>query len=288
MSTHLRKVTLLSSKRVMVLAAMIVAAALAGLGVGYFAWGRDHNWYAVADVASLPDTPDNRLVRYGWELIVDTPRLIGRSAVDPDMRFAGNDLACTQCHLNAGLKRFAAPFVSTYGSFPMIANDQVLTIEERINGCMTRSMNGRPLPETGNEMQAMVAYLRYLGTGTPEDVRVAGMGLKDLPASALPPERARGQIVYRQTCARCHGDEGQGSLKAPPSVGFSVPPLWGANSFNAAAGMSNIKIAAAFVHANMPYVTDYKAPFLTVQQAWDVAAFVTSQPRPAGPPRPSP
>ena len=66
-----------------------------------------------------------------------------------------------------------------------------------------------------------------LRTGTPKDVRVEGMGLKSLPPGKLPPDSARGQIVYQQICASCHGANGQGQLKTPPNVGYSIPPLWG-------------------------------------------------------------
>ena len=266
----------------MVLAVGIVAG-MAGLGAGYLLWGWPTNWYAPRDVATLPATPENELIRHGWQLVVETPRLIGRSATDPAKRFAGNDLACTQCHMNAGLKAFAAPLVSAFGSYPMMANDQVLTLAERINGCMTRSMNGKPLPEGGREMNGFIAYMRYIGTGAPEGVRIAGMGLKSLPPAAQPPDRTRGGEVYAQICSRCHGRNGQGELKSPPGIGYGIPPLWGADSFNAAAGMSRLETAAAFIRANMPYETDYRSPMLTEQQAWDVAAYVTSQPRPPAP-----
>jgi cytochrome c len=43
------------------------------------------------------------------ELVVNTPRHIGKNATDPAMQYAGNDLACQNCHLNAGLQPFAAP-----------------------------------------------------------------------------------------------------------------------------------------------------------------------------------
>jgi cytochrome c len=36
----------------------------------------------------------------------------------------------------------------------------------------------------------------------------------------------------------------------------------------------------------MPIGTDYKAPALTVQEAWDVAAYVNSKPHPIAPPEP--
>ena len=45
--------------------------------------------------------------------------------------------------------------------------------------------------------------------------------------------------------------------------------------------MSQLEAAAAFVHANMPIGASHREPILTEQQAWDVAAYVTSKPRPA-------
>jgi thiosulfate dehydrogenase len=161
----------------------------------------------------------------------------------------------------------------------------VLTLAERINGCMTRSLNGRPLPEDGREMQAMLAYLRFLGRDAPEGVRVAGMGLKPLPPALEPPSAARGETVYGAHCARCHGAAGEGNRKAPPAIGWAIPPLWGDASFNDSAGMAHIETAAAFVRANMPRGVSYAAPILGEQEAWDVAAFITARPRPKGPPR---
>jgi cytochrome c len=42
--------------------------------------------------------------------------IIGKGASDPALAYAGNDLKCTNCHINAGLKPFAAPFVSTHAA----------------------------------------------------------------------------------------------------------------------------------------------------------------------------
>ncbi len=44
--------------------------------------------------------------------------------------------------------------------------------------------------------------------------------------------------------------------------------------------MSTVKNAAAFVHANMPLG---KGSSLSEQEAWDVAKYVDSQPRPPDP-----
>ena len=125
---------------------------------------RPVNWYA-ADIIQARPGPENDLIRYGRDLIVNTPRHIGKNATDPAMRYAGNDLACQNCHLNAGLQPFAAPFVSTFATFPMMVDDQVLTLTDRINGCMRRSLNGKDLPAEGREMEAVIAYIKFLGHG---------------------------------------------------------------------------------------------------------------------------
>src|SRR6185312_11728953 len=109
------------------LATVIVAVGLAGLGAGYLMWGQQPNWYAV-DVTKLGQGPENDLIRYGRDLIVNTAHHVGKNATNPATRFAGNDLACQNCHLNAGLQPFAAPFVSTFATFPMLVNGQVLTL----------------------------------------------------------------------------------------------------------------------------------------------------------------
>jgi thiosulfate dehydrogenase len=261
----------------------IAVAVVIGIGLGYLLWGRAEDWYRVPDVAQLKDTPENELIRYGKALIVDTASHIGKSASSPDMRYAGNDLACVNCHLNAGLQPFAAPFVSTFATFPMMVDDQVLTLSERINGCMRRSMNGKNLPVNGREMEAMIAYIKYLGHGTPQGVRLPGMGLLSLADAPETPDAARGEKVYAEFCANCHKADGQGERK-PSGVGYGIPPLWGDDSFNAGAGMAKLAYAAAYTRANMPFTINYREPVLSVQQAWDVAAYMTSKPRPPTPP----
>jgi len=262
--------------------ALIVAAAV-GLGAGYLIWGWPTNWYA-RDVTQLPPSPENDVIRYGHTLIVDTPSQIGKNATDSQKRFAGNDLACVNCHLDAGLMPFAAPFVSTFATFPMLVDDQVITLKERINGCMQRSMNGKELPVDGPEMEALIAYIKFLGEGTPEGVRVSGMGLLPLADPPSPADKTRGEKVYADLCASCHKEDGQGERNTSPKVGYSIPPLWGDDSFNAAAGMAKLAYAAAYIRTNMPFGVRYQDPVLSAQQAWDVAAYMIAKPRPLAPP----
>jgi thiosulfate dehydrogenase len=270
-------------RRWFVTAALVAAAGCLGLGIGYVQWGSGSDWYHQRDVSRLPSSPENDLVRYGWQLIADTAAHIGRSAVDPRLRYAGNDLACTNCHMNSGVKAFAAPFVSTFTSFPMMVDDRVLKLAQRINGCMTRSMNGRKLSEGSREMDAIVAYIRFVGTDSPQGVRVAGMGLWHMHPAEQAPDIGRGEQVYTLQCAGCHKPDGGGERRLSPAIGYAVPPLWGEDSFNAAAGMSKLETAAAFVLGNMPLGADAGLPLITEQQAWDVAAFITSRPRPSSP-----
>ena len=81
--------------------------------------------------------------------------------------------------------------------------------------------------------------------------------------------------VYAEKCASCHGADGQGKYGEQGQTFY--PPLWGPRSFNIGAGMGRLNTAAAFVKANMP---GGQGGTLTDQEAFDVAAYFTQQPRP--------
>jgi thiosulfate dehydrogenase len=61
---------------------------------------------------------------------------------------------------------------------------------------------------------------------------------------------------------------------------WTYPPLYGEQSYNTGAGLYRISSFASFVKYNMPYGTTFQFPILTDEEAWDVAAFVNSMPRP--------
>jgi thiosulfate dehydrogenase len=69
-------------------------------------------------------------------------------------------------------------------------------------------------------------------------------------------------------------------LKDTQRAEWKYPPLWGAESYNTGAGLFRISRFAAFIKANMPYGVTAESPLLTDEQAWDIAAFVNSRPRP--------
>jgi thiosulfate dehydrogenase len=238
----------------------------------------------VPAIDGLADDARGRVVRFGRDLTVVTPTLIGPEVADPARRFAGNNLTCQNCHLNAGTGQFALPFVGVFADFPQYrARDgRVGTIEDRINGCMTRSMNGRELPLDGPEMKAIVAYLKFLSTGIPVGATTPGRGTVEVPLLDRAADPARGATVYAQTCATCHGADGAGKRNGivGDARGYAFPSLWGPDSFNDGAGMTRLITSVGFIHGNMPFGTTWQKPALTTEDAWDVAAFVDSQPRP--------
>ncbi len=236
------------------------------------------------DVATLADDAYGALVRYGKELSERTFAYIGPEVKDRSMRFAGNNLACVSCHEAAATKPFAMPWIGVHASFPQYRarEDEVSTVEERVNGCMERSMAGRALPLGGREMKAFVAYMHFLSKDVPVGARVAGQGTAPLAAPARRADVKAGAALYTEKCASCHQADGAG-LRAGPvgsASGYTFPPLWGKDSFNNGAGMNRLLTATAFIRANMPLGASAEQPQLSADEAYDVAAYVLSQPRP--------
>ena len=93
-------------------------------------------WPAVPDPATLPPGAWKDTVLYGKTLVSDTASVLGPEAADPKMRYAGNNLACQNCHLAGGTQRFGLPLIGVYGAFPtfMGRENDVRTLEDRVNG----------------------------------------------------------------------------------------------------------------------------------------------------------
>lgn len=242
----------------------------------------------VPDPDALPDSDIfARTVRRGRDLISKTSSLMGPDAQDPAMRFAGNGLTCQSCHLQAGTQQFGLPLAGVWGVFPQYIGreNEVRTLEDRVNGCMERSMNGHALPEDGPEMKAIITYIRFISASQQVGKSLEGRGAPPLalPERAANPER--GREIFAAACSSCHGADGQGQrLEAAEAAEqgkrYAFPPLWGPDSYNDGAGMARTITAARFVHANMPLGTTFEQPMLPAEDAYDVMAFVNSQPRP--------
>jgi thiosulfate dehydrogenase len=233
------------------------------------------------NINTVGDDPFGKLVKYGHELFTDTANKIGPAVSDGSKRLAGNNLACGNCHLQAGTQPYAMPMIGVWGQFPQYRAREgaVVTLEERINGCMQRSMHGRALALDSREMKAFSAYMRWLSEGVPDGAKLLGAGTLQIKEPTRAADPARGAEVYAQICATCHGSDGLGHL-AQNELGYQFPPLWGPDSFNNGAGMSRLLTAAAYALHNMPLGTRFDVPVLTDEQAYDVAGYIVSHERP--------
>ena len=221
---------------------LIIGLAIgAGLTAGAAAQGQK-NWQA-PDIGKLPDDKYGQIVRQGKALMEQTYKHLGPEVKDVNKRYSGNNLACVSCHIDAGGRKFGNPWVGTFVSFPQYRGREKTrshTTEERINGCMERSMNGRKLPLDSEEMKAMVSYLQFLSTGIPVGAKLEGGGTLKLKPLTRAADPVAGKQVYAATCVACHGDNGQGVRRgrAGDANGYQFPPVWGPDSYNNGAGMA--------------------------------------------------
>lgn len=221
--------------------------------------------------SAIPDDEYGKMIRLGEKVFTET----GRYAA----RYVGNDLNCANCHLDAGRKSDSAPLWASFIHYPAFRSKtgQVDTLASRLQGCFQYSMNGKAPPQDDEIMTALQTYAFFLAKGAPVGTPVEGSGYPKLKKPAQAPDYARGEKVYAQNCALCHGADGQGQRAGDRQV---FPPLWGARSFNWGAGMHQVNNAAGFIYANMPLG---KGRSLSEQDAWDVAMFMDSHERPQDP-----
>ncbi len=163
-----------------------------------------------------------------------------------------------------------------------VVRNDVSTIEERVNGCMVRSMNGKELPLASREMKAFTTYMHFLSKGVPVGEKVEGQGVPRFTPPNRKADVAAGLDVYNKSCISCHGENGAGRRigKAGDGKGYLFPALWGKDSFNTGAGMNRLLTASAFIKNNMPLGVTYLQPQLTDDESYDVAAYVLSKVRP--------
>ncbi|WP_258105521.1 c-type cytochrome [Marinoscillum sp. MHG1-6] len=233
--------------------------------------------------ADLPGGEKGLLIKYGYDLIVETSNHIGPLAQDENMRFAGNNLTCNNCHLKAGRKIGSGSFIGVYNRFPQFRGreNKMGTLEDRINGCMERSMSGKVLPVSSKEMAAMVAYMKWLSEDVPEDVEKLYKGYVSIQIPNYKADPDIGKKLYREKCQHCHMENGLGTKKVEETfTGYLYPPIGGPDSFNDGAGMNRVITAAEFLKGNMPLGATYDVPVLTDEEAYHLGAYINTFDRP--------
>ncbi len=218
-------------------------------------------------------------ILYGKELIIHTSQYFGiKGKLNA---FATNGMDCQNCHLEAGTKVFGNNYGSVYATYPKYRarSGQIENIYKRVNDCFERSLNGQPLDTASHEMQAIKAYIHWLGSNVKKGEKAIGAGLRIPPFLNRAADTAIGRMVYVAKCQSCHQPNGEGKFNSE-GISYIYPPLWGPGSFNTGAGLYRISNLAAFAHDNMPQGASFKQTQLSNAEAWDVAAFINSQPRP--------
>ncbi|MDM5228104.1 c-type cytochrome [Cytobacillus sp. NJ13] len=222
--------------------------------------------YAPPSMDEVPEGDEGELIKLGYKYATETA-----TALDG---YSGNVLSCASCHAGGG---YEAPLdlvgiSKTYPQYNPRAGKEV-SLEERINGCFKRSMNGKPLPPDSQEMKAMVAFYDYISQNVPD-------GTTERPWAELERSQAdienvdieAGRELYNKACISCHGENGDSGSLA----------LWGDNSYNIGAGMARLRTAAGFIQAYMPKMEagGYSQGSLTDEEAMNLAAYINSHDRP--------
>ena len=242
--------------------------------------------------STLGSSPLAEQIRWGYRIFVDTPH--------EAPRFTASKVSCSNCHLNAGQRERALPVVGIAGVFPEYnaRAGRLIGLADRIVECFIRSENGSGRIEDGNgvgrvadvqeavptpaskEVLAVVAYLTWLSKGYPVGSSPAWRGRNVIPANKVIPvdklntQNAEGLFIEK--CSSCHGVDGQGVQIGDKKAG----PLWGPDSWNDGAGAARVYTLAGIIRYTMPYLDPGS---LTDEEAQQLAAFITSKPRPRYP-----
>lgn len=234
-------------------------------------------WTALSmDAAIHEKNPE--LITYGKELVANTSKYLGPKG---SVKHISNGMNCQNCHLDAGTKPWGNNYGAVLATYPKFRarSGTIEGIEKRINDCFERSLNGQALDLQSKEMQAMVAYIKFIGQFVPKDSIPAGSGIWKLKFMKRAADPEKGKLAYLEKCSSCHQKNGQGIIN-PEGTGYTYPPLWGNHSYNHGAGLYRISRFAGYIKANMPLGVTWDKPQLSDEESWDIAAFVNSQERP--------
>ncbi len=235
-------------------------------------------YWTAADFSGVSDPQRLETLKYGKELIAHTANYLGPKG---SVLKISNGLNCQNCHLDAGTRVFGNNYGSVASLYPKFRarSGTIEDLNKRINDCMERSLNGKALDTLSRELIAIREYIAFIGSNVPKGKPAEGSGLKSMPFLDRAADPKAGKIAYEAKCQLCHQANGEGQLDAD-GIAYVYPPMWGPNSYNDGAGLYRLSNFARYIKYNMPLGATHDSPQLTDEEAWDIAAFVNSQPRP--------
>lgn len=219
------------------------------------------------------------MVIYGEDIIANTARYFGPVG---SIAHISNGMNCQNCHLNAGKKNWGNNYSAVYSTYPKLRqrSGEIEGIYKRVSDCFERSLNGSAPDSNSKEYKAIYEYIKWVGQNVKKGEKPKGSGIDKIPFLDRAASPEKGKQVYTAQCQSCHGANGEGQLTLS-KTSYEYPPMWGDHSYNIGAGLFRISSFAGYVKSNMPFnQSSHNNPKLTTEEAWDVAAFVNSQPRP--------
>jgi len=236
-------------------------------------------YWQAPDESTLNDDSKKEEILYGKELIAHTSEYFGPKG--KVFSAATNGMNCQNCHLDAGTKVFGNNYSAVASTYPKYRarSGAIENIYKRVNDCFERSLNGKALDTNSKEMIAIVSYIHWLGKDVEKGKKPEGCGFKDMAFLDRAADPEKGKTVYIEKCQSCHQANGFGLMNADKTA-YTYPPLWGPNSYNDGAGLYRLSNFAKYAKCNMPLGASHNATQLSDEEAWDIAAFVNSQPRP--------
>jgi len=288
---------LISTLLILILGAAGTAVANHAVSPNPEDWWRGSNGvmqYVAPDEATIPNTDLGNSIRYGKQILEETYKTLGPDSGLP-YSYVNSRLSCTNCHMESGRAAYGQPWAVVWykygagGQGPWSArSNQYLNMKNRIHDCTQRSMNGTRLPDDSYQLNSMIEYMKWLSTGMKVAYSSVNHGNNNIAAPVVAEltraaDPVRGKTVYEETCAFCHGVDGEG-VWDESAKNYIYPAVWGPYSFNVGAGMYRLRTAVGFIKGNMPYgwtnATDTSHQ-LSNEDAWDSMAYVISKDRPA-------
>lgn len=207
-------------------------------------------------------------IQLGAEIFYQTPKFASN--------YVGNGLSCNSCHFQGGTQQGMLGLVGVALKYPEFdpRAGRLVTLQERLQSCFLRSLNGKAPAEGSAILQNLFDYVSYLSTDVSKDQVLEWRSLDWIPVSEKIPidklDPEAGRALFAKNCSACHGPRGDGDGWAPA--------LWGEKTFNEGSGLARVYTLAGFLYRAMPLSAPNR---LSLEQAQQVAAYLDAMPRPA-------
>jgi thiosulfate dehydrogenase len=206
----------------------------------------------------------------------------------------GTHTSCDHCHQGIGDKQDQKGN-RLVGSLSIPASWMMADSYDRFTGlllpyelrqmqCFINSSNGYKPNIADDLIRDVTMYTRFLAAALDlkYGIRYPEQGIDEVPVSATQKQGddyVRGKAIFLERCAKCHGEQGLGTVIDGRVI---YPAVAGPNSFNLQSRNNFAFVSTilpGFICRNMPLGEEGT---LTNQQCRDIAFYISNLPRPAG------